>query len=442
MNTHPPAASNCYMPPFLSRIWALLKRVVKSTWMVPVLCVAAAVLYAAFVVLYAELGSDSRAWDLLGEVVAGLSLLSFALLLGWLIGSMFLKQTFGQRGLRVLFSVLGGGAALVIVVGATFFEMMADPDHTADHWRVPEGVALEVPQNLWVEEDAPDIVKRIVGRDNNEQDARFSQMPEGDFPRSAAHLEQLAREHPDMLNELFQRATSLGKTEFLMEEAWDTKAIMGEYSYNICRAYLRKKGESGMEESHFTGDFTYTHPLGNGWELHMQAPRFTQPNEAKDRPQAIERLEGFAMQRLDERFAQLAASPTRETLNAILPLPASPCIFLCQGFQPGIYNLSLFLPKDARSDGHYEIRAFEYETGKKLSLDRKSDYLQFIGEPDDKIVSYELPDCRIITIKDFMVYTGNWGQYYGSLWELWFVPYKGEPTAICTQNFLMQGWMR
>lgn len=112
------------MPPFLLRFWVLVKRVVKSTWMVPVLCVAAALLYAAVIGPHAALRSASHAWALLGEVAAALALLSFALLLVWLVGSMFLKQTFGQRGLRVLFSLLGGGTALVIVVGVSLFESL------------------------------------------------------------------------------------------------------------------------------------------------------------------------------------------------------------------------------------------------------------------------------------------------------------------------------
>lgn len=122
----------------------LVKRVVKSTWMVPVLCVAAALLYAAVIGPHAALRSASHAWALLGEVTAALALLSFALLLVWLVGSMFLKQTFWQRGLRVLFSLLGGGTALVIVVGVSLFEslvrtllLLADVSGTAFIYGAP-----------------------------------------------------------------------------------------------------------------------------------------------------------------------------------------------------------------------------------------------------------------------------------------------------------------
>lgn len=430
------------MPPFLLRFWVLVTRVVKSTWMVPVLCVAAALVYAAVIGPYAALRSASHAWALLGEVAGALALLSFALLLVWLVGSMFLKQTFGQRGLRVLFSLLGGGTALVIVVGVSLLEAFADNDHAADHWRVPEGVALEVPQKFWVEDTAPDIVKRIVGRSNNDCIGEVTHVPaEGDFPLRAAHLEMLASQHPDLLGELYSRATCLSQTDIFYEDAWDSSNDMGEYSYRCC-ACLQRKGQNALEEYGFTKDFVYTHPLANGWELRFLVHRFTQPNKAKDRPEAIERLKGCVMQRLDENFVQLAAAPTRETVDAIFPLPARPSICLGQDGQPGIYKLSLFLPKDARDDGHYEIRAFEYESGKQLSLDNRADYLQFVGEPDDRIVTSELLDCRVITVNHFMVYTGNWNQYYGSRWEIWFVPYQGDPVKLSSQNFLMQGWMR
>lgn len=92
-------------------------------------------------------GSTSPAWELAGELAAGLPLLALLLLVIWLVGSMFLKQTNGKRGLRVLFAFLGGGAALVIGAVTTIFLAFADIDHRADGWRVPEGVALEVPQN-------------------------------------------------------------------------------------------------------------------------------------------------------------------------------------------------------------------------------------------------------------------------------------------------------
>ncbi|MDO4220515.1 MAG: hypothetical protein Q4C88_00140 [Akkermansia sp.] len=430
------------MPPFLLRFWVLVKRVVKSTWMVPVLCVAAALLYAGVVALDAALGSTSPAWELAGELAAGLSLLALLLLVIWLVGSMFLKQTNGKRGLRVLFAFLGGGAALVIGAVTTTFLAFADIDHRADGWRVPEGVALEVPQQFWVEDTAPDIVKRIVGRSSNECSGEFSHIPaEGDFPLSAAHLEQLANQHPDLLGELCQRASCLAKTELLCQEAWATSGVMGEYSYRCC-ACLQRKGENDLKEYHYSKDFTHTHPLANGWEIRLLVDRITEPSEAKDRPEAVERLEGYAMQRLDEQFAQLAAAPTRETVDALVPLPARPSICLGQDGQPGIYKLSLFLPKDARDDGHYEIRAFEYESGKQLSLDNRADYLQFVGEPDDRIVTSELLDCRVITVNHFMVYTGNWGQFYGSRWDVWFVPDKGDPVMLSSQNFLMQGWMR
>ena len=430
------------MPPFLLRFWVLVKRVVKSTWMVPVLCVAAALLYAGVVALDAALGSTSPAWELAGELAAGLPLLALLLLVIWLVGSMFLKQTNGKRGLRVLFAFLGGGAALVIGAVTTIFLAFADIDHRADGWRVPEGVALEVPQKFWVEDTAPDIVKRIVGRSNNDRFGVGTHVPaEGDFPLRAAHLELLASQHPDLLGELYRRALCLSKTELLYGEAWASSGEMGEYSYR-CNACLQRKGENGFEESLFSKDFVYTHPLANGWELRFLVDRITQPNQAKDRPEAIERLKGCVMKRMDEKFAQLEAAPTRETVDAIFPLPVRPSICLGQDGQPGIYKLSLFLPKDARDDGHYEIRAFEYESGKQLSLDNRADYLQFVGEPDDRIVTSELLDCRVITVNHFMVYTGNWNQYYGSRWEIWFVPYQGDPVKLSSQNFLMQGWMR
>ena len=137
------------------------------------------------------------------------------------------------------------------------------------------------------------------------------------------------------------------------------------------------------------------------------------------------------IQRFDALFAKLAQNPAMETIDSLLPLPQTPRLQLAESSSRGIYHLTLWLPKDARRDGHYKIRAFEYNTGTKLGIDG--------FHSKDVIV---LEHALVMVQPDFAVYTGDWGQYYGSRWQVWFVPNQGEKELVCEQLFLMQGWMR
>ena len=281
--------------------WEQVERVVRSTWMVPLLCLAVNVLCVAAIT-----------WMGLGRttLIACLCLiaLSFLALALWFIASLFFKQSWGSRVLRLLF---------IMLVGGVFFCNSGG----AQYWHVPEGVDFEVPAGLSVEEDAPDIVQRLAGRTSEHGASEPpSTLPEGDFPTRAANMEKLAQ------------------------------------------------------------------------------------------------------------------NPAMETVDSLLPLPQTPRLQLAESSSRGIYHLTIWLPKDARRDGHYQIRAFEYNTGTELALDR---------DPTLKPESgYELANAFVLENPDFMVYTGDWGQYYGSRWQVWFVPNQGEKELVCEQLFLMQGWMR
>ena len=83
-------------------------------------------------------------------------------------------------------------------------------------------------------------------------------------------------------------------------------------------------------------------------------------------------------------------------------------------------------------EGTFELRAEEYTTGKRIRF--KNRFL-----PEKRLGNV----CRIICSDRWStVYSGDWSEYYGSRWQIWFTPKDGgEPQCVNSQNFLMMGWM-
>lgn len=427
------------MKSILARVWSGIKWAFRSTWFVPLLCLALVGQWALMVAIFCGEPGTS----LFGSWVLGISGISAILglpLLGlWFISSCFLKQSWAARGLRLLCAVLSGWLSFGILTFCVLTMMFQDRDHTADYWRVPEGIPFEVPEKFWVDDKAPALVKQLARKEEDASPYNFKTvepLPDGDFPRRAEHLERLAQEHPELLRAAYRRAEILGKNNFIFSEEDD----VGNESRPWIRCCLQLHGPGTTIRA--THDATlgishrldaYRHDLGNGWYLSLTVEDVAHLDK-KSTKESVERLEGYTMQRFDAAFAALAAAPTAETLDALLPLPSPPRLLLVQGFQPGMYDLSLFLPQDARTDGHYEIRAYEYESGEELSIDNQAKL-----NPTEAV---SVQGTKVLTKHDFMVYTGDWGQYYGSRWQVWFVPNKGEREMVCEQLFLMQGWMR
>lgn len=138
---------------------------------------------------------------------------------------------------------------------------------------------------------------------------------------------------------------------------------------------------------------------------------------------------------LDAALAPLAENSTREQLDAMIPpLPDKPFIVLKEGLQPGIYAMLLVVPRDYPG-GSFRVSAREYVTGEELSTHE-------LGKTVLTPTPYrEL--CRTAVLDKFTVYSGEWGEYYASTWDLHFTPAgKTEPETVNSQLYLMQGWSR
>lgn len=109
----------------------------------------------------------------------------------------------------------------------------------------------------------------------------------------------------------------------------------------------------------------------------------------------------------------------------------APCIRLSGS--AGVYDVLLRLPQDASSEGAFMVRAEEYTTGKTVETDPMVHRVS-AGEraaARDGIIEIAFPHTR--------VYSGDEGQFYGSRWQVIFLPDSGEPEQVSEDLYLMEG---
>lgn len=109
----------------------------------------------------------------------------------------------------------------------------------------------------------------------------------------------------------------------------------------------------------------------------------------------------------------------------------APCIRLSGS--AGIYDVLLRLPQDASSEGAFMVRAEEYTTGKEVETDPM---VHRVSAGDraaarDGVIEIAFPHIR--------VYSGDEGEFYGSRWQVIFLPDSGEPEQVSEDLYLMEG---
>ena len=113
------------------------------------------------------------------------------------------------------------------------------------------------------------------------------------------------------------------------------------------------------------------------------------------------------------------------------PSVTPPCVFVSG--RAGTYNVLLRLPQDASSEGAFLVHAEEYTTGKVVETDPM---VHRVSAEDraaakDGIIEIAFPHTR--------VYSGDEGQFYGSRWQVIFLPDSGEPILVSEDLYLMEG---
>ena len=104
------------------------------------------------------------------------------------------------------------------------------------------------------------------------------------------------------------------------------------------------------------------------------------------------------------------------------------------GMQGGMYLMDIWC--NPGETGTLSVRAKEITQGTRLSERR-------LKEHQVKTYGCREPGVVFHSQIGFTIYEGNWEQYYGAEFELWFTPDSGKPSRMLwTGNYRIQGWMR
>ena len=416
----------------------ILRYALGRNWVMPVIAVLGNIACTGMAVFLCGLtisaAVEERHW--LGNIldyVLGPQLLLFLGLPLWLLALTVFRLRKRQYyvGWAWFWSFLAGLAMLPCLIISSFSTSFGDYDDFTLGIRVPDELAPERNPGMAVPVDMhfqpplsegdgatlPPIVQQYA--DLCETDNGVHVSDDEALPDKAPNVEKLAADAPELLKEYTLRA-------FCHRALTPGVKVTPHISLlqHPDTAFMHQTEERWHEEKAEIWQID----LPNRWKIYNHAYRWGK----HEIPSAFERKR---LKLLDEAMAPLAAEPTREKLNALLPpLPDKPVIVLAEHFQPGIYLMTLVVPRDY-PEGSFRVTAREYTKGTELST-RVLDTLRLTPRPCGSI-------CQLASADSFTVYSGEWGEYYASVWELHFTPADGgESRCVNSQLYLMQGWSR
>ena len=150
------------------------------------------------------------------------------------------------------------------------------------------------------------------------------------------------------------------------------------------------------------------------------------------------RMSKAAVRELQVEFEALLKDPTREAARepcfrtgAIIR--GEPSISLAGG--SGRYTAVIRC--NPGEPGNLYLKAYEITGEVPLSQSRlKQSSAELIGWSDD-------PDELFRASFDFPIYEGDWDQYYGARFEVWFSPEQGgSDRKLMESNWKIDGWSR
>ena len=99
--------------------------------------------------------------------------------------------------------------------------------------------------------------------------------------------------------------------------------------------------------------------------------------------------------------------------------------------QPGIYEYYfLFNPKE---NGKLYLKAFEITQHIPLSEEQIREKTMIEINPNDSLQLFH---------KEFTIYEGDWGKFYGSKISIYFKPHNKPEQKLIEKNFIVEGWKR
>ena len=390
-----------------SKIWA---------WWIPALLALVSVLgmWGVYEMMFAM----REAADISGEGMNAepLLMMSFLLLLlffvyglVWLVVSIVLCvrqrcwwSLLGRLALAsATWSVWGGCLLFLVMLWAG-----GGPNPFADDLQLPPGRELVCPRGMDGADVAPEDVRAARVRELCALRPRLPEPVEtpAEVP-ALPHTEKLAKEAPELLHQYVIRS--------LYAEAVNPRFFSAILYNGYQRAYLWHAESPEMYRYWDAAEARPEIDLGNGWKWRY--------DKAVDAQGDADRLEA--------ELAPLAENPTMAQLDAMLPpVPDVPFLSLRKDWSSDhnvklCYGALLVVP-DSYPLGTFTLRAYESTKRKHISFDNVN-----FGNGEEKSCSW-----------DMRVYSGREGQYYGSIWEIWFTPADGgDARCVATQEFLMMG---
>ncbi len=370
---------------------------------------------------------------------------------------------FSKKRIATGFVALAGLALSVVSIvpiALVGFMMGDSEDGFADGLKLPENVELTVP-----EKDGS--FDRAVGdpADTFQSAIRATlAVPESDDASlnvSVPSLEKLRKDHPELLDRYLashpgwrvyeERGNRFATRRWMVGDRWQM-SLHGYYSSFNEREdpKFQTRTTIGFSGKPWGRAGQRIHPgtptaielkQGNGmWETLVTLPVGDLLIEQFEQSGARERrITRAAFTELEREFAALAGQPTWDTARIILPLGAvvrgKPSLEMSNSFQGGIYNARVRCNPGAR--GRIYLKAFEITRNHPLSGDSlKTATTEWVGWSDD-------PEEQFLSETHFMIYEGDWEQYYGARFEVWFKPDDGgAERKLLERNFKIDGWMR
>lgn len=416
------------------------RMLLSSCWKLPLVALLCSAVWVLGLVVLAGVHSWSgeAEWSLnLFEVVA--LVLTVPTVLAWLVGVIWLLVHTVLGGRRRAWSTilrcwgsLISAALLAVAFMFSIFFWFLDGGHS--DWYI---LGCEIPADRYFV--APRDMRAVLGdvKEPTERakallDLRPRRQPLQVMVKipPLPNLEKLTREAPDVLQEymvrcLYAEATDPRFDAQILSHWHEPVALVHKndpQSNLLLDLQARELVDSDPEGDKQTEDddvWKWSLPLHNGWSV-VLTDTGRAPVEEEDVAGSLKLLE--------DSLAALAANPSPEYLDSILPpLPRQPFLSLWDAGY-GEYHALVVLPA-GHPAGEISLRVREISTGKRVHMHLNHMPIAPLGEV-----------CSVARDGAVAVSSGCLNEFYASEWEIWFTPEEGgESRCLSRQEFLLMG---
>ncbi len=396
---------------------------------------------------------DAKGWATVSA--AAFLLFLFLLPVNLVIGILHFLQRHWKRGAAVwISSALVGAIQLPAFALLAFFLLMNEKDHFADHLKLPERIPLREPlPNRFRPFDDPfrapgnpfqKQVLSAIGCGRKLPDDAFCRIPALEklmrSPQGRQRLKNYLDASPDWsTNENSAYGFYATRNGFFEDGSIDIGPFHSQFPITNV--------DTGKREGIHSQYFFYISLDGKSWcriDRSERGSSTTSSNGVRFStwswfPAGTAKVTildetDFAGRQMTAKMLELA----EKEFSALLLPPQKPArephFRLYNGMQGGMYLMDILC--NPGEPGLLSLRANEITTGARLSEQRLATCTARIFGSDRP---GELFPCKL----DFTIYEGNWEQYYGAHFEVWFKPDSGGPERkLFEENYRIQGWMR